>query len=116
MSARLVYLTTVGCWVGLAAGWGQTAQNAVDPDRLVQHAVDGTLRATLDPTKRMPMFTERTGAHAPVPSPYCSVPLLEMKMPADVDFTLKKIPPPPEYRDRMPATKGFAPCPQPQTK
>jgi hypothetical protein len=91
--------------------YGQTPENAVQPDRLVQQAVDGTVRATLDATKPKIKFPARPGSIASMPpSPACAVPLLEMTVPKGVRFTLRKAPPI-ESPDHMPAAHTLPACP-----
>jgi hypothetical protein len=40
----------------------------------------------------------------------CSVPLLEMKVPKGVNFTMTQVPPAEGFSDNMPVARGLAAC------
>ncbi|HTS51503.1 MAG TPA: hypothetical protein VMH05_26325 [Bryobacteraceae bacterium] len=100
--------------IGMAA-YGQTPENAVQPDRLVQRAVDGTVRAALDPTRPKITFGPRIVTNPVLPpSSGCAIPLQEMTIPEGVNFTMKKTPGPLESHDQMPVGSALPACPQRQ--
>ena len=93
----------------LALGaFGQSPQNAVDPTRITKEAVQAIVSASLGQgTLPVTYFDRFTGG---VKETSCSVPLIEMKVPKDVNFTMKQVPPPQGFGDNMPVARGLSVC------
>src|SRR5579863_7216695 len=95
-----------------AASFGQALSNAVQPDRLIQHAVDGTLRATLDPSMpNINFLRPKLPSAVASASSACVVPLRKVQIPNDTRFTIRQTPPPPGVHDHMPAAQTMPVCP-----
>jgi hypothetical protein len=92
------------------SAFGQTAQNAVDPTRISKQIVKLILNASLVPTKPV-MNLQQFTANGPQATSSCSVPLVEVKIPKDVEFVITQVPPPGDFRDNMPVAKGLPACP-----
>jgi hypothetical protein len=86
------------------------AQNAAQPDRVIQQAVASIARAALDATAPRIAVPSKLSSNAPKATPYCSVPLLEMGIPKNHDFVMKALPPPVGFRDNMPIGQTLPPC------
>jgi len=86
---------------------GQTAQDALNPDRLVYEAVlafQASQRSTKLVTNPAPL-----GAAIPDES-RCSIPLAEAKIQKEVEFTMKTVPPPTNFHSNMPVARGLPAC------
>jgi len=91
------------------SAFGQSPQNAADPRRITKEAVQSILRASLGQgTLPVTYFDRFTGG---VKETACSVPLIEMKVPKDVNFTMLQMPPPEGFSDKMPVAQGLPACP-----
>ncbi len=94
--------------VFVLSAFGQSPQNAVDPTRITKEAVQAILGNNLGQGKLPVVHLERfTGA---VKESACSVPLIEMKVPKDVNFTMMQVPPSEGFRDNMRAARGLPAC------
>jgi hypothetical protein len=102
------------------SAFGQTPQNAVDPYRITKKAVQAILGANLGATNLGATSPGeiRPGMNYLAPLPVnvpretsCSVPLIEMKIPKDVDFVMAQVAPPDGTRDNMPVVHGLPACP-----
>lgn len=90
------------------SAFGQSPQNAVDPTRFTKEAVQAILGVSLGQGKPPVVYLERfTGA---VTETSCSAPLIEMKVPEGVNFTMARVPPPEGFSDNMPAARGLPAC------
>jgi hypothetical protein len=91
------------------SAFSQSPQNAVDTTRVTKEAVQAILGASLGqgtlPVVRLGRFTGAVDESA------CSVPLIEMKVPKDVNFTMAQVPPPQAFSDDMAVAHGLPPCP-----
>jgi hypothetical protein len=91
--------------------FGQTEQNAVpNPGEVIDRAVRGVGKGALGLARPMLQF----GLNRPVSlsgaAPECSVPLREMKIPDDKNFTLKELKPPQDFIDHMLAAPVMPAC------
>ena len=97
------------------SAFGQSPQNAVDPTRIIKEAVQAILGNNLGqtrPTPTVPRMNYLATLMATVPrETQCSVPLIEMKVPKDVNFTMAQVPPPERFSDNMPVARGLPACP-----
>jgi hypothetical protein len=87
---------------------GQSPQNAVDPMRIAQKAARAILSASFGQAGPV-VHTERFSAATIETS--CSVPLIEMKVSKDINFTMAQVPPPEGFSDNMPVAHGLPACP-----
>ena len=95
--------------------FGQTPKNAVpNPGEAIKRAVRGPHTGSLgvaSPTKPFLLRVTPLSGPGPIPaeSP-CAVPLIEMKVPGDKNFTLQEFKAPPDFTDQMPAPRAMPAC------
>jgi hypothetical protein len=94
--------------VFVLSAFGQSPQNAVDPTRLTNKVVKTILDVSLGQGTLPVTYLER--ATGRVKETACSVPLIEMKVPKDVNFTMAHVPPPQGFNDNMPVAQGLPAC------
>jgi len=88
---------------------GQTTQNAVDP----QHVIAQAVRALQNGKWQAPASYEIAPGAVDLfeTNRQCSVPLLQVEIPKDVNFTSARTSPPQEFHDTMPVAKAMPACP-----
>jgi hypothetical protein len=97
------------------SAFGQSSQNAVDPTRITKEAARAILGNNLGQS-RPALIVPGASYIAPLSADAfketsCSVPLVEMKIPKDVNFAIGQVPAPSDFRDNMPVAHGLPPCP-----
>jgi hypothetical protein len=91
--------------------FGQTEQNAVpNPGAVIANALRGGNKSSLGlALSALPFLPNQP----PLPSsaaPICAVPLGEMKIPGDKNFTVKELKPPQDFTDHMPMAPAMPAC------
>jgi hypothetical protein len=106
MNLRILLLIPVAVTL-----FGQTEQNAVpNPGEVVARAfragngILGVARPTLP-------FAVNPEVPQPAAMPSCAVPLQEMKIPDDKNFTVKELKAPRDFTDRMATVPAMPACP-----
>jgi hypothetical protein len=92
------------------SAFGQTSQNAVDPSHISKEAIQAIVRAAMSQTKPT-VNVMVLPDNGPMTASSCSVPLVEMKIPKDIDFVIAQAAPPSGFSGNMPVAKGLLACP-----
>ena len=91
--------------------FGQTEQNAVpNPGDVIARAVGGIGTNGLGLARLAAAPPSQPSRHGDA-TPKCSVPLWEMKIPDDKNFTLLEVEPPPDFADHMAVPPPAPACP-----
>ena len=93
--------------------FSQTEQNAVpNPGAAIANALRGAGKGSVGGLSRsiLPSQLNQVSPLAAAVTPACAVPLQEMKIPDDKNFTVKELKPPQDFSDNMPTALPMPAC------